>query len=112
MLIGYSSHAYLDEIRSAGIRAYRFEKGFLHTKTMLVDDNLSCVGSANMDNRSFRLNFEIILAVQDKDFAERMETMFLDDFSNSRELTGKALSSKPFLFRLASRVSRLLAPIQ
>jgi cardiolipin synthase len=111
-LVEYSSHAYLDEIRDAGIRAYRYEKGFLHGKTMLIDDKLSCVGSANMDNRSFRLNFEIVLAVKDKDFAERTETMFLDDFTNSREITAKELDSKPFLFRLASRVSRLLAPIQ
>ena len=111
-LVEYSSYAYLDEIHKAGIRTYRHEKGFLHQKTMLIDENLSCVGSANMDNRSFRLNFEIVLAVQDGDFAKRMEAMFLDDFANSRELGGKELGSKPFLFRLASRVSRLLAPIQ
>ncbi|MBC7979699.1 MAG: cardiolipin synthase [Armatimonadetes bacterium] len=111
-LVYYSSASYLDEIQEAGIRAYRFQKGFLHQKTMLIDNEFSIVGSANMDNRSFRLNFEIILAVKDKDFATGMREMFETDFSNSTEIKPRELAKKPFSFRLASRVSRLLAPIQ
>ncbi len=112
VLVEYSSHAFLDEIMAAGIRAYRFQKGFLHQKTMLIDDDLSFVGSANMDNRSFRLNFEIILTVKDAVFGKEMEGMFEKDFENSTRIEAKTFESKPFLFRLASKVSRLLAPIQ
>ena len=111
-LVKYSSYIYLEEAGEAGIATYRFEKGFLHQKAMLIDDDFSCIGSANMDNRSFRLNFEIILAVKDTDFATEVEKMFENDFSNSREIPKGTLSKKPFLFRLASRVSKLLAPIQ
>ena len=111
-LVEFSSHSYLDEVAEAGIKTYRFQKGFLHQKVMLVDDDLSCVGSANMDNRSFRLNFEIIIAVEDRQFATGLERMFENDFSNSKEIPKGALATKSFLFRLASRVSRLLAPIQ
>ncbi len=111
-LVHFSSHSYLSEIHQAGIRAYRFDKGFLHQKVMLIDDDFSSVGSANMDNRSFRLNFEIILAVKDQEFAAKMEEMFINDLSNSTEIKSSALSGKPFHFRLASRVARLLAPIQ
>lgn len=111
-LVEYSSHTYLDEITEAGISAYRFQKGFLHQKVMLVDDDLSCIGSANMDNRSFRLNFEVILAVEDRAFATEVGKMLENDFANSKKIPKGSLASKPFLFRLASRVSKLLAPIQ
>jgi len=111
-LVKYSSFSYLDEIGEAGISAYRFQKGFLHQKVMLIDDDLSCIGSANMDNRSFRLNFEVILAVEDRNFAKEVEKMLENDFANSKIIPKGTLASKPFLFRLASRVSRLLAPIQ
>ncbi len=111
-LVHFSSHSYLAEIHEAGIRAYRFDEGFLHQKVMLIDDDFSCVGSANMDNRSFRLNFEIVLAVQGQDFASKMGEMFDQDLANSTEIKSSALSGKPFYFRLASKVARLLAPIQ
>ncbi len=111
-LVKYSSFSYLEEIGDAGISAYRFQKGFLHQKVMLIDDDLSCIGSANMDNRSFRLNFEVILAVEDKNLAKEVEKMLENDFANSEKIPKGALEAKPFLFRLASRISRLLAPIQ
>ncbi|MFD2255372.1 cardiolipin synthase [Luteolibacter algae] len=111
-LVKFSSYAYLDEVKKAGVRAYRFGNGFLHQKTMLIDDDFSCVGSANMDNRSFRLNFEIVLAVKSEDFGNDMEKMFEKDFADSTEFNEKDLDEKSFPFRLSSRVSRLLAPIQ
>lgn len=111
-LVEYSSYSYLDEVKEAGIRTYRYQKGFLHQKTMVIDQNIGVVGSANMDNRSFRLNFEIILSVHDQAFAAEMERMFLQDFADSNELGSADLKNKPFHFRLLSRISRLLAPIQ
>lgn len=111
-LVKYSSYSYLDEIRKAGITAYRFQKGFPHQKTMLIDDDFACVGSANMDNRSFRLNFEIIMAVRDQAFADSVEAMFEKDFINSEEIPSDEYTGKPFHIRLMSRISRLLAPIQ
>lgn len=111
-LVKYSSFSYLDEISEAGINAYRFQKGFLHQKVMLIDDDLSCIGSANMDNRSFRLNFEAVLAVDDINFAKEVEKMLEKDFANSDIIPKGTLASKPFLFRLASRIARLLSPIQ
>lgn len=111
-LVALSSHSYLDEIQKAGIRTFRFQKGFLHQKTMLIDDDLSCIGSANMDNRSFRLNFEAVMAVKDLKFAKKVEEMFENDLKNSKEVKPKALANRSFWLRLGSRVARLLAPIQ
>ncbi len=111
-LVDYSSYSYLDEIREAGVRAFRFQKGFIHEKVMLIDEDLACVGSANMDNRSFRLNFEVMLVARDKAFAKSVSEMFERDFSNSAEIPADEYTAKPFHFRLMSRISRLLAPIQ
>lgn len=111
-LVEYSSYAYLDDITAPSIRTFRYTKGFMHQKVMLIDDNISCVGSANMDNRSFRLNFEAVLCIKDISFAERMEKMLEEDFSHAKETKPGDLGTKTFSFRLASKVSRLLAPIQ
>jgi len=110
-LVDLSSHIYLDEIAKAGIRTYRYQKGFMHQKVMLIDNEISCIGSANMDNRSFRLNFEIVLAVKDTAFASSLAAMLEQDMMNSAEVKSGIYAAKPFWFRLAVKVSRLLAPI-
>ncbi len=110
-LVDYASHPYLDEIGKSGVRTYRYQKGFLHQKVMLVDDEFACVGSANMDNRSFRLNFEVMLAVKDPEFASALEAKLEQDLANSAEIKSGSFDKKPFWFRLAAKVSRLLAPI-
>ena len=90
----------------------KYQKGFLHQKTFLVDDYLSAVGTANMDNRSFRLNFEITAIVDDKEFAGQIETMLLEDFSHSTELCIEDIKSKPLWFTILSRAAYLSSPIQ
>ncbi|MBD3674941.1 MAG: cardiolipin synthase [Planctomycetaceae bacterium] len=111
-LVYLSSYAFIEHGLSSGIRFFRYEFGFLHQKVMLIDDDLACVGTANLDNRSFRLNFEITAAVANREFAAEVEQMLLDDFEKSREMKRGELSRKPFLFQLACQTSRLLAPIQ
>jgi cardiolipin synthase A/B len=78
---------------------------------MIVDDSLSAIGSSNLDNRSFRLNFEVIGIVSDKAFNEEVTRMLETDFSESQLTGSEALDGKPFWFRLAVRISRMLSPI-
>ena len=111
-MVEFSSLSYVDDIAKTGIGVFRYDKGFTHQKVMLVDDDFSVVGSANLDNRSFRLNFEVVMAVEGEDFAAKMDKMLKEDFANSTELDASTLADKPFWFRLTSRISRLLAPIQ
>ena len=96
----------------AGIKAYRYERGFLHQKVILVDDDFAVVGSANLDNRSFRLNFESIVAVRDERFAGEVAAVLEADFAHSSLTSAAVLADKSFYFRLKTRVSQLLAPIQ
>jgi len=112
MLVYLSSFSYLEEAEKAGIKIYRYQPGFLHQKVMLVDYHTATVGTANFDNRSMRLNFEVTVMVVNKEFAAEVEEMLTADFSSSRQISATDFSNKSFLFRLAVRAARLLSPIQ
>lgn len=110
-LVTLAAYSFLEDVKEAGVKFYRYQGGFLHQKVMLVDDALATVGTANFDNRSFRLNFEITAAVADQDFARAVESMLEVDFSKSRLMERDEYSQKSFWFKLAVRSSRLTAPI-
>jgi cardiolipin synthase len=112
LLVHLSAYSYLNEVSAAGAKFYRYEGGFLHQKTALVDDRASMVGTANFDNRSFRLNFEVTAVIFDVEFAAEVEDMFEADFLNSRLMQAGEFDSKPWWFRFAVRTARLAAPIQ
>jgi cardiolipin synthase len=84
----------------------------LHQKTVLNDDQAALVGTANFDNRSFRLNFKITAIVVDRGFASEVEAMFEHDFSRSRLMALGEYDAKPWWFRVAVRVSRSAAPVR
>ncbi len=111
LLVGHSSYSFLDEAEAAGIETYRYTAGFTHQKVMLIDDDFSCIGSPNMDNRSFRLNFEIALGIRDKGFAEQVAKMLEDDLANSEEVHADYFEELPYWRRLASRIASLFSPI-
>jgi cardiolipin synthase len=110
-LVTLAAYSFFTEVKAAGVKIYRYQDGFLHGKVMLIDDNVATVGSANFDNRSFRLNFEITTVVFDADFAGSVERMFQNDFSASRLMEQDEYDNKPYWFKLAVRTARLTAPI-
>ena len=79
---------------------------------MPIDDQVATVGTANFDNRSFRLNFEITAIVADRGFAAEIEAMLEDDFAKSRVMEPGAYDRKPWWFRLGVKLARLTAPVQ
>ena len=107
-----AAFAYLDESESTGVRFYRYQDGFLHQKVMLIDRSFATIGTANFDNRSFRLNFEITAVVADTGFAAEVERMLETDFSKSRLMEPGEYDRKPWWFRFAVKLARLTAPIQ
>lgn len=109
--VDWASYAHYPMAERAGIEIYRYEAGFLHQKVLLIDDDLASVGTANLDNRSFRLNFEVSLVVFDPDFASQVETMLLADFAVSRRVIAGELDDKSVWFRFGVSLSRLLAPV-
>ena len=112
VLVWLSSFSYSSETKPYGVKLFRYQPGFLHQKVMLVDDDVAAVGTANLDNRSFRLNFEITLVIADGEFAARVKRMFERDFASSRMVAQGELDAQPIWFKFGVGVARLLAPIQ
>jgi cardiolipin synthase len=111
-LVYYSSFSYLPDAEEAGVKIYRYKEGFLHQKVMLVDNRFSAIGTANFDNRSMRLNFEVTMLIGDEGFAAEVADMLEDDFANSRLVSAEEYTQASFGFRLLVRLARLLAPVQ
>ena len=93
------------------LKLYRYKAGFLHQKVFIVDRQCASVGTANLDNRSFRLNFEITFLNFDAAFIQAVETMLTEDFDDSRPVELAEYTGRSFGFRLLARSARLLAPI-
>lgn len=109
--IAFATYAIFEEVHQAGVDFYRYTEGFLHQKVMLIDDVFASVGTANFDNRSFRLNFEITALVLNPAFVTEVETMLKQDFARCRKMSGDEFRSKPLWFRLAASVARLFSPV-
>jgi cardiolipin synthase len=107
-----SSYSYYESLGFAGIELWRYQPGFLHQKALLVDDQLAAVGSINVDYRSFHLNFELVVMVTDNRFAAEVEGMMSADFDRSRREDLGEYANRPWWFRTAVRLSRLLSPVQ
>jgi len=112
LMVYLAAFSYFDEAGRTGVEFYRYTDGFLHQKTMLIDDDAATIGTANFDNRSFRLNFEITAVVVDAEFVSQVETMFERDFARSRKVPPGEYSDKSFWFRFGVRLARLTAPVQ
>ncbi|WP_323120752.1 cardiolipin synthase [Burkholderia alba] len=106
-----ASKLYARDLVAAGVRIFRYRPGFLHQKVVLVDRAAAAVGSANLDNRSFRLNFEIMVLTVDAGFAAEVESMLTLDFGNAFEVDQSEYRRSPAWRRVAMHVARLFAPI-
>jgi cardiolipin synthase len=112
LLVYLAAFSYFDDAGHTGVKFYRYTDGFLHQKAILVDDAVAGIGTANFDNRSFRLNFEITAVFVDSALTSKVEAMFLEDFEGSRQMMPGDYDNKSFWFKLAVRLARLTAPIQ
>jgi len=111
-LVDLSGWAFVERLGRVGVRFYRHTDGFMHQKVTVVDSALATVGTANFDNRSFRLNFEMILEIRDEAFASEVAAMLENDFAHSRLVDPKEIATRGFVFQLKVRASHLLSPIQ
>jgi len=93
------------------VKVWRYTAGFMHQKALLIDDRVACIGTANFDNRSFRLNFEITVMVVDRDFNQQVQQIFVRDFERSEPMDPMAITGRSFWFQLKSRAVSLFAPI-
>ena len=111
VMVYLASFYYMKLTGARGIRFYRYTEGFMHQKVFLIDDFGVGIGTANLDNRSFRLNFEITLLSVNYELATDVENMFQQDFACSRQVSHEEINDKNALFKLGAAGARLLSPI-
>ncbi len=93
-LVYLASFSFLEAAKRTGIQVYRYQDGFLHQKVVLVDEEVAGVGSANLDNRSLRLNFESTAILVDRGFAAAVHAMLEEDFRRARRTSVVALRER------------------
>jgi cardiolipin synthase len=109
--VHWASLSYVGEVLKAGAKVYLYRKGFLHAKMIVVDGQIASVGTANLDMRSFRLNFEVNAFLYHRETARRLNRIFMDDLKDCEPLTMDIYDRRPLSVRFKESVSRLLSPI-
>ncbi len=107
----WASMGNVEELLRAGVKVYRYNKGFIHAKTLLADGIAASVGTANMDIRSFQINFEVNAFIYDHSIVEQMENDFLIDIADSEEILLEDYLKRPFLNKFKEAAGRLLSPL-
>ena len=106
-----ASHSFVDAMVKSGVKVYFYQPGFLHAKLIVSDDAIACIGSANMDFRSFEHNFEINAFVYQPAFAIQMRHIFMHDMDQCEKLVPNRWLKRPLKQRLAESFMRLFSPL-
>lgn len=107
----FAAFSYCYKVIPSGVKFYRYTRGFMHSKTMLIDEECMAIGTTNLDNRSFRLNFEMTSFIFDRELAHNGEKMFEKDFTHSRLMTESDYRDRSFIFKLKVRLADLFSPM-
>lgn len=107
----WATYSFVGDLLETGVKCYTYDNGFLHAKGMMVDGLVSSYGTANMDMRSFYLNFEVNAVIYSSEATKQLEEIFLKDLNNSTEITKYDYSQRSLIIRIKEQISRLLAPL-
>ncbi|MGL5693793.1 MAG: cardiolipin synthase [Peptostreptococcaceae bacterium] len=110
-IVNTASYSYFDDILKSGGRVYLYNKGFIHSKVIIIDDSIASTGSANMDLRSFMLNFEINAFIYDEEVIKVMKKDFYNDIKNSEEIDMDDFKSRSLIKKSKESIARLFSPI-
>lgn len=107
----WATYSYVGDLISEGARCYTYENGFLHSKGVMTDGKVSSYGTANMDIRSFELNFEVNAVIYDEETTRKLEELFLEDLKVCEEITPERYEARSIFIRIKEQGSRLLSPL-
>ncbi len=110
-LVNAAAWSYYGELLNVGVEIYLYQKGFMHAKAMVVDDYIAMVGTANMDYRSFDVNFEVNAIVYGTQVAGELRADFLRDLDDSEQIRPDVWRNRPKYKQFPERVARLLSPL-
>ncbi|MFI5131501.1 MAG: cardiolipin synthase [Chitinophagales bacterium] len=109
--VNAASKSYYSKLLDAGVEVYIYQKGFVHAKTMITDGRLSMIGTANMDYRSFDLNFEVNAVVYNTPFAQQMRNVFFNDLKDAEKIDKERWLSRSWSEQLPEKIARLFSPV-
>lgn len=107
----WAAFTYFEDLLKAGVKIYHYKKGFMHAKTMIVDSTICSIGSANMDVRSFDLNYEMNVMLYDKKLTRKLESDFEEDLKHCKLFTLKDYETLGIIAKLRNSIARLFAPL-
>ncbi|WP_251942647.1 cardiolipin synthase [Staphylococcus sp. Marseille-Q5304] len=107
----WATYKNVASLLDAGVNIFHYDNGFLHSKTVVIDDELASVGTANMDHRSFTLNFEVNAFIYDTEIAQQLKRAFQDDLKVSHRLTKELYEKRSNWIKFKEGISQLLSPI-
>lgn len=109
--VQYASNTYVTQLIASNVKVYQYTAGFIHSKLILIDDELTIGGSSNMDMRSFELNFETNIFIYDKETVAKSMKLFQEDLNNSILIDEHVWNSRPLLTRFKESFFRLFSPL-
>ena len=107
----WATYSYIGDMVAAGAKCYVYNNGFLHAKTLSIDGMVACVGTANMDIRSFGLNFEVNATIYSERTVQKLERAFENDMNQCTYITRKIYEERSLVIRIKEQFSRLLSPL-
>ena len=107
----YASNSYISEMLRSNIKVYLYTKGFLHAKSLVVDNEITSIGSTNFDSRSFEQNFEINAFIYDKEFCSENAKIFMNDIKDCKRVNLKTWIRRSIISKLIESIARLFSPI-
>lgn len=110
-MLYWAAMSYLEELMEAGVEIYLYQKAFIHAKVLTIDEVVSVIGSANMDQRSFSINFEVNALIYDEATTKRLNSDFFTDLQNSQKVSLDSFKERPFPKRFLESAIRLLSPL-
>lgn len=110
-MLRWASFSFIQECLSSGIKVYLYNKGMLHSKAIIIDDDFATVGSTNFDFRSFEHNFEANMLIYSREFNARMKTIFFRDMRECTRLTTATWRRRPVTEKALESFFRLFSPI-
>lgn len=110
-IVRWAAQAYYDELLNAGVEIYLYKKGFVHAKTMVVDRQFAFIGTANLDTRSFDLNFEVGAVIYDVSVAEKLGKIFNDDLKDAVKVDFSIWKKRSKVGQFKDKIIRLLSPL-
>lgn len=109
--VNAASESYYEELLACGVKIYRYEKGFIHAKTIIADDNLAIISTANMDFRSFEFNFEIGAVIYGERVCQELTEVFLNDLKHASIITLQDWEERSRWTVIKSKLARLFSPL-